>query len=200
MPKSSSANVTPRSVSPAVDVRVEVDACKIDDSVISIRSRFAASPTASNVCATETGKSDWARCRGEMLTQTAAPSVHEVASIASLPKHPLTHVGDQATLLGNAHERSRFEQTVHRMLPANQGLTGLDRPVGQPHDRLVVDPQLAFVQRAGELRLERQIMQRDGLRGLVEDVDPGTSLLLRAIHRGIGLVEQRRRRRDRCRP
>ena len=125
-----------------------------------------------------------------MLTQTAAPSVHVAASAHACTKHPLAHVGDQAALLGNAHERRGLEQTVHRMLPAHQGLTGLHRAVGQPHDRLVEDAQLALVQRALQLGLQGEVVQRDGLRSLVEDVDPRAALLLGAVHRGIGLVEQ----------
>ena len=119
---------------------------------------------------------------------------------AGLPQHPLAHVGDQPALLGDTHERCRLEQSVHRVLPAHQGLAGLDRAVGQPHDRLVEDAQLALVQRPLELGLQGQVVQRDSLRGLVEDVDPRPALLLGAVHRGVGLVQQASWRRARCRP
>ncbi len=66
---------------------------------------------------------------------------------AGLAQHPLAQPDDQAGLLGQPDEPVRADQPQLRVLPADQRLDRQHPSVQQRHDRLVVQHELAPVQR-----------------------------------------------------
>ena len=65
-------------------------------------------------------------------------------------------IDDEAGLLGDRHELARLEPAETRMVPAQQRLEAGDGAILEPHDRLEEHLDLAALQRAAQLGLERQ--------------------------------------------
>ena len=119
-----------------------------------------------------------------------------------LVEHPLPERDDQARLLGEGDELGGRHQPPHRVLPTHQGLEPGDGPVGQPHDGLVVETELAgpdgVLERrpaleAGQCRLlERGLEESEGaLAGVLGRVQ-GQVGLAQQVGSGVGVVVGRR--------
>src|SRR6188472_906445 len=70
------------------------------------------------------------------------------------PEHPSADRDDETHLLGEGNEVERRDQSAIRMLPAQERLGARDRLVRELHVRLVVDVELAALERVAEVRLE----------------------------------------------
>src|ERR1035437_2155120 len=79
---------------------------------------------------------------------------------ARLAEDPPAQLEDEAALFGDRDELRGREQTALGVLPADQGLDAFDLAVGDRHDRLVEQPQLFAFDRAAQLSLDRESLQR----------------------------------------
>ncbi len=109
---------------------------------------------------------------------------------ARLLEHVAPERHDQPGVLGERDELERRDAAAARMVPAHQRLDG-DRLAGREvHDRLVLDEQLALLQRALELVLE--VVAADDrvahLRG--EDGEAALAALLGLVHGDVGVAQQ----------
>ncbi|MGA2013372.1 MAG: hypothetical protein ABSH51_22930, partial [Solirubrobacteraceae bacterium] len=111
-----------------------------------------------------------------------------------LPARPVQHPAadrlDQPVLLGHRDELPGRDPAAFGVLPADQGLDGDHRAVGQRHQRLVVERQLIAFQRAPQVVLDPQPGDRPSARALVEQLVAGTAALLGPVQRGVGVSDQ----------
>src|SRR5215204_4477615 len=78
------------------------------------------------------------------------------------------------------------------MLPANQRLGADHLAAVEAHERLVEEPQLAALETVLELLLDRERVHRPLAHRHVEELGAGAAALLRAVHRGVGVLDQTR--------
>ena len=116
--------------------------------------------------------------------------LHRAVVHAHPVQHPLADVEDQVGLLGERNELRGRNVAVARQAPAQQRLGADDAPVAQVHLGLVVDHQLVALQRAAQLALEHQPLDRRGvhLRGV--EGEGIAAVLLGVVHRRIGVADQ----------
>ena len=69
---------------------------------------------------------------------------------------PVGEPDDELGRLGGGHERARRQEAAHRVLPADERLDARDRAVGGADLGLVVEDELAVVDRVPELGHERE--------------------------------------------
>ncbi|OIQ76602.1 hypothetical protein GALL_417180 [mine drainage metagenome] len=105
-------------------------------------------------------------------------------------EHPLAELDDQAGLLGHRDELTRREQAAHRVVPAQQGL-GPDDGARAVELRLVVQLELAELDGLAQLRLQRGAPGQLDLHALFEEAQRIASVLLGAIHREVGVHQDR---------
>ena len=97
---------------------------------------------------------------------------------------------DEARLLGHRDEGRGRDQAPLRVIPAQQGLEPGD-PTGREHDdRLVVDLELAALDRPPQVGLEPQPLHDARVHRLIEDDVPLLAQRLGPIHRRVGVAEQ----------
>ena len=85
------------------------------------------------------------------------------------------------------------QEATRRVLPAQERLDADDRVAGELVDGLVVQDELAAFERAGQFGFELESPRRLRDEPVVEAVPVRAALLLGAVHRGIGVAQQRRR-------
>ena len=94
-----------------------------------------------------------------------------------------------SSAIGN--ELRRRQHALVRLRPAQQRLGSLDARRGQVDQRLVVQDELAALERAPQLGLRREAMA-DALGHLgIEELVVGAPGFLGVIHRGVGVAHQR---------
>src|SRR5712664_928067 len=120
------------------------------------------------------------------LAELLLPLLHLPARFL---EHPGADLDDQPRLLGEWNEIHRRHQAALRVLPAQQRLGAGDLPRGQRHDRLVVDAELAAVERAAQGGFQVQQLHRPVVHADVElDAAPAT-LRLGPVERGVRVAE-----------
>ena len=102
---------------------------------------------------------------------------------------PLGEPVDEVGLLGERDEAVRREEAQGRVLPADERLHGVDAAVGEPGLRLVVQHQLARVDRVAQLAGEREVRRVVEVLGEVVAQHAGVPRL-RGVHRDLGALEQ----------
>ena len=100
---------------------------------------------------------------------------------------------DQAGLFGMGDEIGRRDQALDRMLPAQQRLEPRHAAVGQPHDGLIEDVELAVVQRVAQIGFPAPRRRRGAIGFQLADIDPGAgaALPLGGDQRQLGILDQR---------
>ncbi len=76
------------------------------------------------------------------------------------------------------------------MLPANECLEPDDRPVGDLHGGLVVHDQLVAVERAAQVGLELEAIERGVVERRLVPAHARLAVLLREVHRHVGVADQ----------
>jgi hypothetical protein len=120
----------------------------------------------------------------------ASPPVGEPLECV-LEDEPVDRPG-QADVLGHRHELARRDQSSGGVVPANERLDpGHLAGLVEDEARLVVDAELASLDRLADGRLEVDPLDRPASGVLVEQLVARAALLLGAIHGGVGLAENR---------
>jgi hypothetical protein len=76
------------------------------------------------------------------------------------------------------------------VLPAHQRLGADHVAAVEVHERLVEEPQLAVVERALELLLDRERLDRPLAHRHVEQLGSVPAALLGSVHRGVGILHE----------
>ncbi|MNM82844.1 hypothetical protein D3C81_948870 [compost metagenome] len=111
--------------------------------------------------------------------------------LAGLAQHPVVQLGDQAIGFGDGDKTIRYEETVDRVLPADQGfelahLTGLE-----VIDGLVIEHQAGvFTQGVAQLFFQLQLECGAGFQVGTEKTQPVPAATLGLIQRQIGVFQQ----------
>ena len=79
------------------------------------------------------------------------------------------------------------------MLPANQGFHAGDAAAAQVDDRLIVQHELFALERAPQAGLEHRVLERRSGRFVRVELVGVLALLLRPVHRDVGVLQQCRR-------
>ncbi len=77
------------------------------------------------------------------------------------------------------------------MAPSEQGFGPDELAVGEPDRRLVEEPELVAVERVAQCPLGLEANDHMGAQGRVEDLGACPAALLRSVHRGIGVAQER---------
>ena len=109
---------------------------------------------------------------------------------ACLAQHPAADRDDQPGLLGERDEVSGGDQAALGVVPAQQRLHPGDVAVGQPHDRLVVQLELATVQAALEIGAQLQAGEDTGVHLGLEQPVAALAVTLGDVHRGVRVADQ----------
>ncbi len=170
---------------------VSVISRHIRDAVGRLRSMTARTFSARSACAT---------CRAERLTDIvkSAPSsptcsqratVRHASASAHSPTGMISPVSSASPM--NA---SGLDQPELRVLPPQQRLAA-DAAAGRElDDGLDEEAELVLLDRALETGLEVEPARHRGAHLVVEDLEAGLAVLLRLVHRGVGVPQQRVRR------
>ena len=108
-------------------------------------------------------------------------------------QHEAPELQDQAGLLGQRDELGGRDQAEVGVEPADQRLDADDRAIVQAHLRLVVDDQLGTLERAPQLGLQDQALERGGVHVGGIELVAAARVLLGAIERRVGVADQRLR-------
>ena len=111
--------------------------------------------------------------------------------LARPPEDPLAHARDEADVLGERDELARRQDALLGVPPADEGLDADDRSVPQPVDGLVVQDELAARKGPPEARLEGGALLRLFLHFPREELEAVAPRLLRAVHRGVDVRDER---------
>ena len=154
-------------------------------------------PVSASARATVASRSRWVNWRTRQVDGDAErPRVRprrvpERGLRAGGVEHPAPDRLDQPALLGDRDELGGTDETALGMLPAQQRLDRADRAVVQRDDRLVDDAQLVALERAPQVVLDRQALDRARAHRAVEHLEASASALLGLVHRGVGVADQR---------
>ena len=130
-------------------------------------------------------------CSGERLTATRTWSGQLRRFLERGPQHPFADLADQAGFLGQRNELGRRDRPAGRMLPADQRFEPGDLLAGGADDRLVMDRQLAALDRLAKIVLEQLALGRLAVhRRFVEAVLAAAGGLGR-VEREVGIADQR---------
>ena len=121
----------------------------------------------------------------------AALGADEGRPAAGFAQHPFADLEDQAALLGDLDELARRHQAALGMLPAHQRLVADHFAALRLDDALVVQPQLALADGAAQIGLEREAPRGRLVHLLGEELVVGAPELLRVVHGGVGVADQR---------
>ena len=87
----------------------------------------------------------------------------------------------------------RLDQAARRVCPPQERFGADDGAGLEVEDRLVVHDELVALERAAKLRLELEALRDLVDHRVVEEVPAGLPVLLRLVHRGVGVAEQHHR-------
>ena len=110
---------------------------------------------------------------------------------AGFAQHPLADRHDQPRLLGDRDEVLRPDQTEAGAVPAQQRFDAGHASRGDVDLRLVVELQLAALERVAQIVLQRQPLQRAAVHRRREHLIRVAARVLGAIHRVVGVRQQR---------
>ena len=110
---------------------------------------------------------------------------------ARMREHEVAEFVDHPGVLRDADELAGGHEAALRMLPAHERLEPRHPARGELDLRLVGDPQLVLVERGAQLGLELLPLRRARAQRLAEDLVTGAAALLRAVHREVGVMDQR---------
>ena len=136
----------------------------------------------------------WRSCFSDRLSEMrpgSPPSLLHLAVVEAHPvQHPLADVEDEVGLLGQRDELRGRDVAVPGQAPAQQRLGADDPAVAQVDLGLVLDHQLVALERAAQLALEHQPLDRGGvhLRGV--EGEGVAAVLLGVVHGRIGVADQ----------
>ena len=146
----------------------------------------------------EVGVEEVARGQVHGHRQAQAAAEEAVALLERLVHHAQGERHDQAGLLGERDERVRVDQAALGVLPAQQRLDRLDLAAAQVRLRLVVEDQLALLDRAPQLADQHHARGVAVVERLVVE-RVGRVALLGRVHGHVGPLEAATRRRCRRR-
>jgi hypothetical protein len=126
------------------------------------------------------------------LERLAAPAR---ALGAGLAQDPRPDLGDLAGALGDRDEHGRRDDAQPRVAPAQQRLDPDEHATRQRDLRLVVEVELVARQRPAQGAFELEALHGAGAHGVVEHLAARLAQLLGAVHRGVGVGQQRGRAR-----
>ena len=133
-------------------------------SVTSSSKQVGETPCLRNTFRQRAMKLDCLSCRSERLMAIRPGCAHGVLPFAIVRahavQHPLADVQYQAGLLGERNELRGRDVAVPRQPPAQQRLGAHHAPVAQVHLGLIQDHQLVALQRAAQLALQHQPLDR----------------------------------------
>ena len=104
--------------------------------------------------------------------------------------HPTTDRHDQAGLLGEGDEVQRRHEAARGVDPPDQGFDPGDLAALELDHRLVVEAELLVLERALQVGLEFQALQRGVVHRGLEHLIAALALLLRHVHRDVGVAQQ----------
>ena len=152
-------------------------------------SRSGSQPRRSSARATPAGRSKSSRSAGPRLTATPSPGPMP----ADLLQRAVEHVGGerarQPALLRERQEVCGREQPAPRVLPAHERLDAGDGPARQVGLRLVVQDELAVVDRVAQLADEREPLAAVVVARRQVDLVAGAHPL-GLVHRDVGALQQ----------
>ena len=108
---------------------------------------------------------------------------------AGLGDHPPADVDDDPGLLGQGDELAGRDETAVGPLPAHERLEADDPSRGEVELRLVVEAQFLVVDGPPQRLLRVDALEGEALVDLVVDREPAATLVLRLVHRGVGVLE-----------
>src|SRR5260370_26100144 len=101
-------------------------------------------------------------------------------------EHPLADRNDETGLFGDRYERCWRDQPALGMLPADECFPARDAPRFQPDQRLIVNPELAALEREAQIALQLQTLHRVCFQTEVEQGVAVLAVGLGAIERQVG--------------
>ena len=163
-------------------------------SLSSSQSCSGSSPVSSRTVATESCEAGFDELAGgEVHRHPPGP-----ARVAPLPGlhagrayRPRADRDDHAGLLGELEEVARSQEAARRMFPTQERLDADDRVAGELVDRLVMQDELAPLERGTQIGFELEAPSGFFDEVVVEVVPVRAALPLGAVHRGIGVAQQR---------
>ena len=126
---------------------------------------------------------------GEDRIALRAPCAASAELARGALQHEQAEIDDQADLLGDGDELRRRHAAHLGMVPARQRLEAGDRAVLEPHDRLIEDRDLLALERAAQVRFERQAVGLARAHRRLEHLDAVAADALGVIHRELGVLE-----------
>ncbi len=105
-------------------------------------------------------------------------------------QHPLADFLDQVRLFRERDELRRRDVAVPRQAPADQRLAADHAPVAQVHLGLVQDHELVALDRAPQLGLQHQPLDRRGAHLRREEAVAVAAVLLGVVHRRVRVADQ----------
>ena len=161
-------------------------------SVISRHSLTGSMPESSRAAPTTSTRSVEPSWRADTLTDTlSASSPHAASWPARLAQDPRADRDDEPVALGQRDEAQRRDDAEDRVVPAQQRLDAGHAAVVEGDERLVDEAQLAVGEGVAQAALELQALQRALAHGVVEDLAARLAHLLGAVHRRVGVAQQR---------
>ena len=109
---------------------------------------------------------------------------------AGFGEHPAAELDDLAGFLGRGDERARHYQAVVRVVPAHQRLDAEQFALGEVDDRLVLEEELAALERQVDVLLEAQPLAQLLLHARLEHHEARLAGRLRVVHRDVGVAQQ----------
>src|SRR5579863_3215308 len=104
---------------------------------------------------------------------------------------PTTEGLDQSGLVRNRDELIWRDNPSCWVPPANECLSADGSMRSGLHDRLVVHLEFVFGERLSQLAFQRQSPHRTKVKIVVEDRVPVATTLLRLVHGGVGVTQER---------
>ena len=135
----------------------------------------------------------WRSCFKRQVERYApgvpALGLHLAVVQAHAVQHPFADVQDEVGFLGERNEMRGRDVAVPGQPPAQQGLGADDAAVAQVDFRLVADIELVALQRAAQLALQHQPLDRRGvhLRGV--EGEGVAAVLLGVVHGRVGVAD-----------
>ena len=120
-----------------------------------------------------------------------ALQLHRVG--ARFAKHPAADRHDQSRLFRERDELERLHDPALRVDPSDQGLHAGDPSRLELDHRLVMEDELLVLERALEVGLQFKAAQRGVVHRGLEDLVATLALLLRHVHRDVGVAHERLR-------
>ena len=134
---------------------------------------------------------NWRADRLTAIRNPGMPRLPRLRLRARLAQHPFAERNDQARVLGDRDELRRRHQPLVRLRPAQQRFGAADAPRGEVDQRLVVQHELAVLERAPQVGLGREAAAHALGHLRAEELVVGAARLLGVIHRGVGVAHQR---------